>query len=98
MLKVDPAIHSHDIQHRVIPNDFMRDISKQEETSICPPDASCVAGPDLQPEVRCFKSIRATEFHAPTWHNTDTALPSNKEEALGGKHNQVIISTNLLKI
>jgi hypothetical protein len=26
----------------------MGDISKQEKTSICPPDASCIARPDLQ--------------------------------------------------
>lgn len=27
LLKVDPTIHSHDIQHWIIPNDLMGDIS-----------------------------------------------------------------------
>lgn len=63
VLRVHPSGYSHDIQHRVIPNNLMRDISEQEETPICPPDASCVARPDLQSEERDVPSASGSLFY-----------------------------------
>lgn len=42
------CVNSHDIQHRVIPQDFVRHIHTQVQASICTFDSSCVAWPHLQ--------------------------------------------------
>lgn len=42
------CVNSHDIQHRVIPQDFVRDINTQVQASICALDTSWVAWPNLE--------------------------------------------------
>lgn len=90
VIKVDPTIHSHDIQYRVIPNDLMRDISEQEETPICPPDTSCIARPDLQSEERDVLRVSGPLFY------TILILPFLIiMRKVGRTDNQIIISTNI---
>lgn len=49
MLLLRAVLNSHDIQHRIVPQDFVRDIYAQVQASVCALNTGWIAWPHLQP-------------------------------------------------